>query len=143
MTILGERRYWTREKETALIKIGTAARTKGEYLNWELGCSKEPAARELLKDKTYSQLSKAYTRVIKSRNNKCQRYKCNSPVKDGGRMCELHRKEACSRAKRIPLVITRKELLQISNGIKNNIKEGIIESDNPISWKVIIRKVKK
>lgn len=102
MPRLQARTYWTKEREQALLKLGEAADTGYEHKDWDHASAVCPKERKLLKDKTNSQLSKTYIRVLKSTNGICMRSKCNNAVADGGRYCVTHRKIHSENARKFP-----------------------------------------
>lgn len=102
MPRLQSRPYWNKERELALLKLGKAATTNNGHKDWEQASELYPKERKLLKEKTNSQLSKTYLRVLKSHDGICMRARCNKPAADGGRYCSFHRKTQSENARRFP-----------------------------------------
>jgi hypothetical protein len=88
----GDRIYWTKEKEKALIKLGKKADKGLKNKDWAYARECLPKESETLKDKTNEQLRKTYSRIVKSSQGLCAYASCKDTTEDKHRYCKKHRK---------------------------------------------------
>jgi hypothetical protein len=95
----GDRFYWTKQREKALLKLGKKATIPGsKHKDWVTARQLCPKESELLKDRTTEQLRKIYTRILKSSQGLCVKNGCELTTVDGHRYCVKHRKENAARS---------------------------------------------
>jgi len=94
----GERVYWTKQREKALLKLGRKADRGMKNLDWQYARDNCPKESELLKDRSNEQLRKIYSRIVKSSQGLCVYARCTLATIDGHRYCEKHRKEQAEKS---------------------------------------------
>jgi len=89
----GEKKYWTPEREKAILKLGkkAAACSKSTYKDWQLARESLPKESTILKDRTNEQLRKIYSRIVKSSQGICTYGSCKKPALKNHLYCEGHR----------------------------------------------------
>lgn len=94
----GDRIYWTKQREKALLKLGKKATTNSKHKDWKTARELCPKESEILKDRTIEQLRKTYSRILKSSQGLCAYGKCDFVTVNGHRYCEKHRKEQAKKS---------------------------------------------
>lgn len=94
----GDRKYWTKQREKALLKLGRKAETGMKIKDWQYARDCCPKESELLKDRTNEQLRKIYSRIVKSSQGICIKEGCDLATDDGNRYCEVHRREQADKS---------------------------------------------
>jgi len=94
----GDRIYWTKQREKALLKLGKKADRGMKHLDWQYAIDNCPKEAEILKDRTIEQLRSIYSRILKSSQGICVKAGCDLATLDGHRYCEKHRKENAERS---------------------------------------------
>lgn len=95
----GDRKYWTKQRERALLKLGKKATIPGSKVkDWETARELCPKESEILKDRTNDQLRKIYARIVKSSQGLCVKEGCELTTLDGHRYCEVHRREQAEKS---------------------------------------------
>lgn len=102
MPAKGTRPYWTKSREAALhelAKVGSSLRKNEStvrrrgHIDWEYALAMRPDLKNILKEKSANQLSKAYARIKNTKGNYCY-LGCGRKVTDGSRLCEVCRLKA-------------------------------------------------
>ena len=94
----GDRIYWTKQREKALLKLGKKADRGAKHLDWQYAADMCPKEAEILKDRSIEQLRKIYSRIVKSSQGLCVNAGCDLATLDGNRYCEKHRREQAERS---------------------------------------------
>jgi len=94
----GDRIYWTKQREKALLKLGKKADRGAKHLDWQYAVDMCPKEAEILKDRSIEQIRKIYSRIVKSSQGLCAWGKCKNITSGGNRYCGKHRKEQAERS---------------------------------------------
>lgn len=109
MAARGEIVYWDSKKLNALKKLAEKGDRGGATIDWASAASKLPKERNILKDKTDMQLSKAYSRYKHVMEGKC--YRCGKKRDDPEVLtCKKCRKESAQYHKRSKRYLVSKEV---------------------------------
>ncbi len=129
----GQSIYWTEKRISALMKLAKIAEqnlARGK-LNWEYASVKNPAQRNILKERSNAQLSKAYSRYSRVAEGKCYTSGCKNKRDTIALNCKACRARMKNYAKKYKSKWDYSDFLenyrdQAIEHIKKNTKEGLV-----------------